>query len=97
MQRMSGAEKGRSSYLDLLVAALMEHEKDLDRLVEKLEKASSKLSAMRKEAGLKGSDKTVKKEKGKETVPESGALIYMKIKLDRPTDEVTKIIESLKE
>ena len=75
----------------------MEHEKDLDRLVEKLEKASSKLSAMRKEAGLKGSDKTVKKEKGKDTVPESGALIYMKIKLDRPIDEVTKIIESLKE
>ena len=94
---MSGAEKGRPSYLDLLVATLMEHEKDLDRLVEKLEKASSKLSAMRKEARLKASDKTVKKEKVKEAVPESGALIYMKIKLDRPIDEAIKIIESLKE
>jgi len=94
---MSEAEKGRPSYLDLLVATLMEHEKDLDRLVEKLEKASGKLSAMRKEAGLKPSDKIVKKERGKEALPESGALIYMKIKMDRPIDEVIKIIESLKE
>ncbi len=94
---MSEAEKGRPSYLDLLVATLMEHEKDLDRLVEKLEKASSKLSAIRKEARSQASAKAVKKEKAKEAVPESGALIYMKIRIDRPIDEVIKIIESLKE
>lgn len=94
---MSGTEKGRSSYLDLLVATLMEHERDLDRLIGKIEKASEKLSAMRKEAGLKTGRKPVKKEKGKEVVADSETLIYMKLRLDRPIDEVTKIIESLRE
>ena len=94
---MSGTEKGRSSYLDLLVATLMEHEKDLDRLIGKLEKASGKLSAMRKEAGLKTGSKPVKKERGKEVVADSETLIYMKIRLDRPIDDVIKIVESLKE
>lgn len=94
---MSGAEQGRSSYLDLLVAALIEHEKDLDRLIGKLEKASKKLSALRKEAGLSTRSGTAKKEKGGEAVRDSEALVYIKIGLDRPIDEVIRIIESLKE
>jgi len=94
---MSGAEQGRSSYLDLLVATLMEHEKDLDRLIGELEKASEKLSAMREEAGLNARDVTVKKEEGGEAPSDSETLVYIKIALDRPIDEVIRILESLKE
>jgi hypothetical protein len=96
---MSEADKGRPSYLDLLVATLMEHEKDLDRLVEKLEKASTKISAARKTAGSKTKDKPIEKEEETQQKPasDSRSLVYMKIGLDRPIDEVIKIIESLKE
>jgi len=96
---MSEADRGRPSYLDLLVATLMEHEKDLDRLVEKLEKASTKLSAARKTAGSKTQDKPTEKEKetDKKPAPDSRSLVYIKIGLDRPIDEVIKIIESLRE
>ena len=96
---MSEADKGRPSYLDLLVATLMEHEKDLNRLVEKLDKASTKISAARKTASSKTKDKPTekKKETEEEPAPDSRSLVYMKIGLDRPIDEVIKIIESLKE
>ena len=96
---MSEADKGRPSYLDLLVATLMEHEKDLDRLVEKLEKASTKISAARKTAGSKTKDKPIEKEEETHEKPasDSRSLVYMKIGLDRPIDEVIRILESLKE
>jgi hypothetical protein len=93
---MSEPEKGRSSYLDLLVATLMEHEKDLDRLVGRLEETSEKLSAMRKKADSGPAGRPVGKEKGGSDASDSETLVYMKIKLDRPIDEVVRIIESLK-
>lgn len=42
---MSAEGRGRTSYLDLLITTLMEHEKNLDRLVERLEKTCEDLSA----------------------------------------------------
>ncbi len=74
----------------------MEHEKDLDRLVGRLEETSEKLSAMRKEADLRPAGRPVGKEKGGSDVSDSETVVYMKIKLDRPIDEVVRIIESLK-
>lgn len=70
--------RGRSSYLDLLISTLMEHEKDMHSLVERVQKIAKDLSTIYEEAG-------------------STTLIYMKIKTDRPIDEIVKIIESLKE
>jgi len=78
---MSEADKGRPSYLDLLVATLMEHEKDLDRLVEKLEKASTKISAARKTAGSKTKDKPIEKE---EETFAGGALVLPETAKEKP-------------
>jgi len=93
---MSGEDTGRSSYLDLLIATLTEHEKNLDRLLEKLEKVSEGLSTYLGKAELKSERSVVKREisGGKD---DSGTLIYMKIKLGRSLDDVIKILESLKE
>ena len=34
---MNSEDRGRSNYLDLLITTLMEHEKNLDSLIERLE------------------------------------------------------------
>jgi len=80
---MSGEERGRTSYIDLLISTLMEHEKNLDTLLEKLEKIVKDLSTAREASNT---DSEI-----------SNTLIYMKIKVDRPIDDILKIIESLKE
>jgi len=50
---MSGEERderrGRSSYLDLLISTLMEHEKKMDSLVERLQKVAKDLSTIHEE------------------------------------------------
>jgi len=43
---MSAEERGRSSYLDLLITTLAEHEKTLDSLVNKLEKIAENLKTL---------------------------------------------------
>jgi aconitase B len=99
---MSSEERGRSSYLDLLITTLMEHEKTLDAIVEKIEKISEDLRGIYAEASSKP-EKTVAvktstlKEKAKTTPSEPDTLVYMRIKLDRVIDDVVKIIETLKE
>ena len=99
---MSSEERGRSSYLDLLITTLMEHEKNLDAIVEKIEKISEDLRAIYTEASSKP-EKTVAvkastlKEKAKKAPSEPDTLVYMRIKIDRAIDDVVKIIETLKE
>jgi hypothetical protein len=94
---MSAEERGRSSYLDLLISTLMEHEKNMDGLVEKLEKIAKELSAIYEEASSKAKKEIAKKERGKAAESDLETLVYMRIKLDRPIDETVRIIESLKE
>ena len=93
----SPPNSGRSSYLDLLVAVLSEHEKNMDKILEKMEKISEDLAKavkVRKKASK--SETAVIREMG--ISPEGGdTLIYMKVKLNRSLDEVLKILESLKE
>jgi hypothetical protein len=90
---------GKSGYLDLLIATLDEHEKNLYMLIKKSEKLSrrtNKLFENFKEL-LKDYPKLGEKEKGVNPVSGGGdTLIYLKIKLDRPIDEVIKILETLK-
>ena len=94
---MSTEERGRSSYLDLLITALTKHEKNLDRLSERLEKVHEDLSAVDKEAGSESRKKIATNEKGKTSSYDSDTLIYLKIGANRPLNEIVKIIESLKE
>ncbi len=101
---MSSEERGRSSYLDLLITTLMEHEKNLDAIVEKMEKMMEELKKIRSEPSSKpektvGAKISTIKEKAKSGSSESGSdsLVYMKIKLDRSIDDIIKIIEALKE
>ncbi len=92
---MSEDERGRSSYLDLLVSTLMEHEKNLDNLVGRLEQIYERLSSG-KEEGPKAEEIPKAKEEG-EAVARQDTLVYMRIKLSRSIDEVVRVLESLKE
>jgi len=89
----AGEDRARYAYLDLLAGTLTEHEKNLDRLIARLEEISEHLSR------LGGKEKAVKPaEAGRavsEEVPQT--LIYMKLKIDRPVEELKTIIDSLKE
>jgi len=95
---MSSEEKGRASYLDLLVNTLMEHEKNLDELIEKLEGVYEKLQEISENLGkAETQESPAPKEKEKPQPSDQDTLIYMKLKLGRKTEDITKIIESLKE
>jgi len=79
--------------LDLLAGTLTEHEKNLDRLISRLEELSESLSELRKR------ERPVKLVQGEmpaaAEAPET--LVYMKLKIDRPAEELKKILDSLKE
>ena len=81
---MSSEERGRTSYVDLLITTLLEHEKTMSSLIDRLEKTVKDLS-------------NAKKEKSETAASNLDTLVYMKIKTGRPIDETVKIIESLKE
>lgn len=88
-------DSGRSSYLDLLVAVLSEHEKSMDRILEKMEKVSQDLA---KAAKVGRDSKRNSAVVQVETSPgDKETLIYMKVKLKRSVDEFLKILQSLKE
>jgi len=95
-------EEGRSSYLDLLITTLMEHEKNLDAIVERMERLSEELkkirfsSAQQQEKTVNTNISTVR-EKVKNDSSKTDSLVYMKIRLDRSIDDTIKIIETLKE
>jgi hypothetical protein len=81
---MSAEERGRPAFLDLLIATLLDHEKTMSSLIDRLEKTVKDLS-------------NAKKEKSETAASNLDTLVYMKIKTGRPIDETVKIIESLKE
>ncbi len=94
---MSASEDlGRSSYLDLLIAVLSQHEKNMDKIIEKMEKLSEDLTKTEKIKRI--SEKTGVVIKEAESPPNgSDTLVYIKIRLNRPLDEVLQILRSLKE
>ena len=89
----AGEDRARYAYLDLLAGTLTEHEKNLDRLISKLEEISASLSELRKR------EKPVKLVQGETSAPAEApeTLVYMKLKIDRPAEELKKILDSLKE
>jgi len=95
---MSSEDRGRASYLDLLINTLMEHEKNLDRLIERLEKIYENLQEIyetREEPETRRRQALQKMVKSQPSEPPS--IIYMKLKLGREIEDIIKIIESLKE
>jgi len=93
---MSAEERGRSSYLDLLVTTLMEHEKNMDNLVNRLEKIAGELSAIREEAATREKKEATEKTRAGTAVSDQDALVYIRIPLGRPIDETIRIVESLR-
>jgi len=89
--------RAQYAYLDLLATTLTEHEKALDKLIERLEKISEELAKLGQTVTLEeqtkpGAAPTIEdKSEGLET------LTYIKIKLNRPVDELKEILKSLKE
>ena len=90
----STEDRGRSSYLDLLISVLNQHEKALDSIVERMEKLAEELAKAKKELDL------AKGESHPETMATreiSDTVVYMKVRINRSIDEVVKILEVLKE
>jgi len=95
---MSSEEKGRASYLDLLINTLMEHEKNLDKLIERLERIYENIQEFyERREEVETPEKPILKEEEKVQPSEKDALIYMKLKLGRKTEDLIRIIEALKE
>ena len=89
----AGEDRARYAYLDLLAGTLTEHEKNLDRLISRLEEISGSLSELRKR------EKPAKLVQRETSAPAEApeTLVYMKLKIDRPAEELKKILDSLKE
>ncbi len=94
-QRLSGAseDRARYAYLDLLANTLTEHEKNLDQLIERLEKICEHLSTFRRKG--EPIEVTEAERAVSEGAPET--LVYMKLKTKRSAEELKKILDSLKE
>ena len=88
-------KKAQYAYLDLLATTLTEHEKTLDKLIERLERISENLAKLsqvtEEEAEVKAPIVSRGESEGLET------LTYIKIKLNRSISELKEILESLKE
>ena len=78
------------AYLDLLATTLTEHEKSLDSLIERLEEISERLSGMLEERGQNDAQRVAVEKGAAET------LVYMKLRINRPVEELTVILDSLK-
>ena len=94
---MSSEERGRSSYLDLLITTLMEHEKNLDALVARMDKIYEELQAIYEKASSNQKENIILKRECKTSDSEPDSIVYMKIKLDKHRDDIIHIIEALKE
>ncbi|MCS7120371.1 MAG: hypothetical protein RMJ07_01710 [Nitrososphaerota archaeon] len=86
-------EKGRCSYLDLLVSTLRQHERNLDNLVNRLETIISELAA---KEGVNTANENAKEGKKEKTSDPPVTVAYLKIKFNN-LDEALRVIESLKE
>jgi len=82
------------AYLDLLTTALTEHEKNLNRLIEKLEKISNNLAKIA-ETSVSPAKPPLKVVSEREATPET--LIYIRLKVRRSPEELKAILKSLKE
>jgi len=94
---MSSEERGRASYLDLLVSTLMEHERNLNDLVEKLEEICNSLKEISKRFTEIVEIQEISASQKEEPRPsEQNTLIYMKLK-GQKVEDLKRIIDSLKE
>jgi len=92
----AGEDSGRSSYLDLLIEVLSQHEKNMDKIIEKMEKLTQELTKTAKREKT-SEEKEVPKEEVNTSPKGPETLIYMKIRLNRSLEEVLRILETLKE
>jgi len=92
MASKDAEEKESLAYLDLLASALTQHEKTLDRLIEKLEKASIELSKLSQQRG-EGQRVETRISAVQAGAPE--VITYVKIEINRPIEEIIRILEAL--
>ncbi len=87
-------KRAQYAYLDLLATTLTEHEKNLDRLVDRLEKISKDIARLGQSIEL---EEQAKPAEGIVKKAEPETLTYIKMKLNRPTTELKEILGCLKE
>jgi hypothetical protein len=73
-----------------LATTLTEHEKSLDSLIERLEEISERLSRMLEEREPSDVQRVAVEKGGAET------LVYIKLRINRPVEELRVILDSLK-
>ncbi len=95
MTEENAADKsGQMAYLDLLTSVLTQHEQTLDSIIRRLGRGLDELQATAKallqvQEQSKTSQSTTAQRGTGETIT------YMKIDINRPVEDVTKILESL--
>jgi hypothetical protein len=89
---MVDKETARFAYLDLLVKTLSEHEKQLETLIEKIEQLSRNNY---NDLNRKGEKETLRINNENENI-DSQNIIFMKLKLNRTTEELKEILKILK-
>lgn len=89
-------KRAQYAYLDLLATTLTEHEKSLDKLIDRLEKISRNLARLGQPPELI-MEEQAKPEAGIVKTGEPETLTYIRMKLSRPANELKAILESLKE
>jgi hypothetical protein len=94
---MSSDDSSRSSYLDLLVATLIEHEKNLSDIIDKMEKVIESLSIDGSLEKTTPKIDTYKKTLSEELDNSHEDLVYMRIRIRRPIRDLLEILRSLKE
>jgi len=77
--------------LDLLATTLTDHEKNLDKLIERLEEISESLSKIVELREQREAQRATAEKEGPET------LVYMKLRINRSAEELKVILDSLKE
>jgi len=86
--------RAQYAYLDLLATTLTEHEKTLNRLIDRLEKLSKNLARLGQPPEI---EEQPEPEAHVAKTDETETLTYIKIKLNRSTRELKDILESLKD
>ena len=94
---MSSNDSGRSSYLDLLVATLMEHEKNLSDIIDKMEKVTANLSMQDSDGKKEPETSVYRKKLSEQPNNKQEDIIYMRIRTQRPIRDLIEILSSLKE
>ena len=87
-------DERRVAYLDLLASSLTNHEKNLDSLVERIEKLSESLFKLKNSDRYEEFDVKIKSKVKDESTDK---IVYMRIPIQNSIDDLVQILKCLKD